>query len=114
MTAEIDLAILNDACGGNQAVIGTALRLFVTTTRTDLAHLGAAIDAQDAALTNTGAHRIKGAARIIGATGISHHAQTIETAALDPVDWLVITAALPGLATAFAAVEAYIATTFPA
>jgi HPt (histidine-containing phosphotransfer) domain-containing protein len=112
MEPELDLSILADACGGNMTVIGMALRLFVQTTRADLAKLDAVVASENVDGTLASAHRIKGAARQIGASAVMAASQAIEAAAELP-DWPVIRAALPRLKAGFEALEAHIAQHYP-
>jgi HPt (histidine-containing phosphotransfer) domain-containing protein len=112
MKPEVDLSVLSDSCGGNMMIIGTALRLFVTTTRTDLQRLAEFVASQDAQATGDSAHRIKGAARVIGGTRVVAHSQAIEDAA-ETTDWRTIKAELPLLNDAFHAIDAHIARYFP-
>ena len=77
----VDLAVLAEVTGGDAELAASLVGDFITSTLVDLEALDDALE--DAALDEVRrhAHRIKGAARIVGANAIAAVAQQIETAA---------------------------------
>jgi CheY-like chemotaxis protein/HPt (histidine-containing phosphotransfer) domain-containing protein len=76
-----DLAVLAEVTGGDDDLASVLVADFLTSTRTDLDALDAALAGADGAEAQRQAHRIKGAARIVGANEIAALAQQIESAA---------------------------------
>ncbi len=85
----IDAAVLDQLVGGDAAVARAVLEDFLLTTDGDVQALTGAVAAQQAQDTRRLAHRIKGAALIVGARPLAGLAQQIEhaTAADAEPDW---------------------------
>ncbi|HET7487531.1 MAG TPA: ATP-binding protein [Acidimicrobiales bacterium] len=95
---------LDELAGGDAGLAAALLADFVATTDDDLGALAAAVDAGDRAGARRLAHRIKGAARIVGAEDLAQAAGRLEAAAGDersPADLPALVAAVDS---AFAAV----------
>jgi signal transduction histidine kinase/CheY-like chemotaxis protein/HPt (histidine-containing phosphotransfer) domain-containing protein len=100
----IDPAALEELTGGDPALAESVLNDFVDTTRGDLRALHDAIGAHDLREARRQAHRIKGAARIVGARRVSAAAQRIEnTAAQGVEDWVALRGCAEDLEAAVAA-----------
>ena len=86
--APIDPSVLEEMTGGDAALAAEVLDEFVTTTRADLDALSAACAAGAVGDVRRLAHRIKGAARAVGAPPTAELAHQIESlAALGGDDW---------------------------
>jgi signal transduction histidine kinase/CheY-like chemotaxis protein/HPt (histidine-containing phosphotransfer) domain-containing protein len=88
----LDAAILTELTGGDADLEAEIVADFVATTHADLAALRLALDGRDVDETRRQAHRIKGAARIVGAHEIARPAERIEALSRDGVaaaeiDW---------------------------
>jgi HPt (histidine-containing phosphotransfer) domain-containing protein len=93
----LDAALLGELSGGDAELAAGMVADFVETSRIDLAALRMALGAHDADEARRQAHRIKGAARIVGAHEMLRPAERIETLAGDgcggrQVDWPAIEA----------------------
>ena len=82
----LDPAVLALLSGGDESLSRQLLEDFMDTTADDLASLDAARGAGDAPAIASQAHRIKGAARLVGAVELAACADALETAAGDD-DW---------------------------
>jgi signal transduction histidine kinase/CheY-like chemotaxis protein len=76
----VDLAVLADVTGGDAELAAALVDDFLASALTDLQLLDDALDGGDAVEAGRRAHRIKGAARTVGATAMEALAQHIETA----------------------------------
>ena len=74
---------LNDLTGGDPELAAALMDDFRAVTQDDLAVLSAALAAHDRDTVSRQAHRIKGAARIVGETALAGAAERIEAAARD-------------------------------
>jgi len=83
---------LGELSGGDQAMEHKILARFWKATQVDEAALGQALVAQNAAAVTSLAHRIKGAARLVGAREFAQACEALEVAARG-TDWLRIEAA---------------------
>ncbi len=79
----LDPAVLDAISGGDAATAAAVLDEYLEATAADLRELAAARDAGDAARMAREAHKIKGAARLVGATEIAATALTLELRAHD-------------------------------
>jgi CheY-like chemotaxis protein/HPt (histidine-containing phosphotransfer) domain-containing protein len=77
----VDVALLEDIAGGDRALFASLLRDFAESTERDLASLATALDHGERDTVSRDAHRIKGAARLIGALALGEAAEAIERAA---------------------------------
>ena len=78
-----DAATLDGLTGGDAELAASLVEDFLHTSRSDLRALRAALDDRDTDDVRRQAHRIKGAARIVGAREIARVSEGIETAAGD-------------------------------
>jgi PAS domain S-box-containing protein len=108
VASPIDPVALTTLLGDDAQAIAETLRDFVASTERDLAALEVAHDAHDAASVAHEAHRIKGAARIVGATRLAESCAALEAAGR-AVDWPAIDAGMAPLREAAAAVAALVA-----
>ena len=76
----IDAAALDALTGGDAELAASLIDDYLEVTRADLHALRAALDARDTDNARRQAHRIKGAARMIGAHGTARLAEQIEAA----------------------------------
>ena len=76
--APVDLAALRDIAGGDDAVVASLVRDFVESTARDVAAIAQAHADGDADALARNAHRIKGAARLVGATALADAADALE------------------------------------
>ncbi len=88
----IDAATLDALTGGDAELAASLVQDYLEVTRADLQALCAALDARDTDDARRQAHRIKGAARMVGAHEIARLAEQIEAAtatrgAQTPDDW---------------------------
>ena len=95
----LDPTVLAALSGGDPAAGRQVLADFVATTDEDLAGLHAARDAGDAVATARQAHRIKGAARLVGAVELAACADALESAAR-AADWDAVLPLVADLSTA--------------
>ncbi|HET8817945.1 MAG TPA: response regulator, partial [Xanthomonadaceae bacterium] len=95
----LDPTVLASLTGGDAAVGQQLLEDFMATTVDDLAALEAARGAGDAPAIAHQAHRIKGAARLVGAVELAACADVLEAAARDD-DWDALLPLAADLATA--------------
>jgi two-component system, NarL family, sensor histidine kinase EvgS len=105
--AGLDGAVLDELTGGDPALTASVLSDFVATSRDDLRALADAVAAHDPEQVRRQAHRIAGAARIVGAGELATLAKRIEGA---PDDW----ARLHSLVARLDAALAKVAETVPA
>lgn len=87
---------------------GETLRFYLDTLKDDVAELSVAIKAMDAEAAQIRAHRIKGAAKYVGATRIETVSATLERAC-GPGDWPTVDADMARLLAACLELEAEIA-----
>jgi signal transduction histidine kinase/CheY-like chemotaxis protein/HPt (histidine-containing phosphotransfer) domain-containing protein len=92
----LDLSIVQEFCGDDTEIINDNLRAFVQSLDEDLAALADAIATDDGELAKITAHRIKGAARMVGATRLADCCDAIERAA-GSRDWSEVVAKMPDL-----------------
>jgi HPt (histidine-containing phosphotransfer) domain-containing protein len=78
LSSTIDAARLRDLQADYGDLAEQLLELFETTAATTLAELRAALDAADCDETRRLAHRLKGSARNVGATGMADLAAALE------------------------------------
>jgi two-component system, NarL family, sensor histidine kinase EvgS len=78
---ELDPAALDELTGGDAALAASLVDEFLETTRSDLGALRDALQSRRPADVRREAHRIKGAARIVGARAIESLAERLEVAA---------------------------------
>jgi HPt (histidine-containing phosphotransfer) domain-containing protein len=84
----IDPAVLEELTGGDAQLAADVLDEFLVTTRADIAALGEACVEQAPEDVRRLAHRIRGAARAVGAQRLAEVAQRAESlAALGSADW---------------------------
>jgi signal transduction histidine kinase/CheY-like chemotaxis protein/HPt (histidine-containing phosphotransfer) domain-containing protein len=81
--ASIDSSVLDELTGGDAELVTAVLQDFVETSRIDLRTLDEALSAGDLAEVRREAHRMKGAALLVGAKRMADLAQQIETRAAD-------------------------------
>jgi signal transduction histidine kinase/CheY-like chemotaxis protein len=89
---ELDAAALDELTGGDAELAASLVEDFFETSRSDLGALRGALDARDRDDVRRQVHRIKGAARTVGARGIASLAERLEAAAAahaegKPDDW---------------------------
>ncbi|MFA5685464.1 MAG: ATP-binding protein [Lysobacteraceae bacterium] len=77
----LDTAVLSEATGGDADEIAALLADFLTATEQDMAALRKAAESADLIRLAREAHRIKGAARLVGAAPLSTAAAALESAA---------------------------------
>lgn len=82
----MDAAYLLELAGGNRTLVREILNDFVASDDLDRAQLTAAVEARNTAEIQQAAHRIKGAARAIGANAYADRAAAVEHAAPTGVD----------------------------
>ena len=92
----LSLAVLAEYCGGDPSAIGESLKLFVDTLKIDRERLSAAIARNNVDDTQLFAHRMKGAARIVGGYRLATCGEAVERAALAR-DWGAVEHAMPRL-----------------
>jgi signal transduction histidine kinase/CheY-like chemotaxis protein/HPt (histidine-containing phosphotransfer) domain-containing protein len=80
-------AALDDLTGGDEQLLISVMRDFVSATNADVDALAEAIGAQDHARVRRSAHRIVGASRIVGAVELAALATQLEQAAAQSGDW---------------------------
>jgi signal transduction histidine kinase/CheY-like chemotaxis protein len=85
----LDLSLLDDCYGDDAAAIALTLQQFSDSTAADLADAAAAFVRRDAAAMELVAHRVKGAARMVGGMRLADCAETVEAAARTN-DWAAI------------------------
>ena len=96
----LDPTVLAAITGGDAGATRELLADYLQTTDADLAELRAAQAAGDLARVARQAHKIKGAARLVGAHPLADAAASLETAAKDE-DWPQLLPLSADLATAF-------------
>jgi signal transduction histidine kinase/CheY-like chemotaxis protein/HPt (histidine-containing phosphotransfer) domain-containing protein len=74
----IDHAVLDEMTGGDEALASSILADFATSTRADLAAVQESLESGDREALRRNAHRVKGAARTVGATRIAEAAERLE------------------------------------
>jgi signal transduction histidine kinase/DNA-binding response OmpR family regulator len=102
----LDAVTLDELSGGDAELAASVVADFVETTRADLEALRVALDGQEADEVRRQAHRIKGAARIVGAREIVRPAEQVEVLADEgngraPVDWAALEVPTRQLTVAF-------------
>jgi signal transduction histidine kinase/CheY-like chemotaxis protein/HPt (histidine-containing phosphotransfer) domain-containing protein len=80
----IDTATLEELTGGDAALAATLIGDFLDSSVADADALTSALDGRDAQAVRRQAHRIKGAARIVGASEIARVADSLEAEAAKP------------------------------
>ncbi|MBW8368453.1 MAG: response regulator, partial [Arenimonas sp.] len=103
----IDPATLDVLTGGDARDIRALLDDFLGTTFTDLAELDAARQAGDLAAVARQAHKIKGAARLVGAWPLGEAAAEVESAA-KAADWAQLLPCCADVATATERLRMYV------
>ncbi len=98
-----DVAFLRELAAGDRATALEILNYFIESDAQDRRALAAAVAARQADDIRLHAHRIKGAARAIGANAYAECAASIETAAANGGDLTATAAALDESARAVAA-----------
>ena len=83
----IDPVALEELTGGDRALATELVADFLGTSQADLRELETAIEEHDLETVGRQAHRIKGAARIVGARRLERPAQRIEAIARDGSGW---------------------------
>ena len=101
----IDDDVLHELTGGDPEVAAEVLQDFVEACRADMAALDEALAAGDAEAVRRLAHRVKGAARVVGARRVAQVAQHLETAAATAGDLASMRRLAGELAAALASVE---------
>ncbi len=89
-----EAGFLLDLAGGNRATALEILNYFIESDVQDRRALSAAVAAKDTDGIRLHSHRIKGAARAIGASAYAEHAAAIEASAAAGVDLSAAAAAL--------------------
>jgi CheY-like chemotaxis protein len=95
----LNLALLTEYYGDDPARIRESLDQFVAGMQSDVESLAAAAAKSDADQVQLLAHRIKGAARVVGGTRLVHFSEMVESAAAFR-DWPTIRSALSRLSAA--------------
>jgi CheY-like chemotaxis protein/HPt (histidine-containing phosphotransfer) domain-containing protein/two-component sensor histidine kinase len=101
----LDLAVLSDVTGGDAKLSRALVADFVSTAHTDLQALDDALATSEVEDVRRCAHRIKGAARTVGATAVGAASQQLESAAANSADASQLVALAERLREAFAACE---------
>ena len=107
----LDAAVLAELTGGDDAIAGEVMRDFLDATAQDLHDLAHARDHVDAAALTRQAHKIKGAARIVGAVELAEAAAELETAGPEG-DWSVLLPLVSGVETTAEHLRLYAAERF--
>ena len=108
--APIDPSVLEELTGGDAELAADVLDEFITTTRADLGGLADAIAARALDDVRRLAHRVKGAARAVGAQPTADVGQQVESlAALGAQEWERYEALCGDLAQALEAVATAVA-----
>ncbi len=110
--AAFDPAALAALSGGDAGEIRAVLCDFLASTTRDLDELERARAARDAVVLSRQAHRIKGAARLVGANALAAIAERLETAGRSG-DWAALPALAAELAAATARLRSEIAARYP-
>jgi PAS domain S-box-containing protein len=92
----LNMAVISEFCGGDSVAIDRTVKLFLDTMRSDRAKLCAAIAEKNAEDTRQFAHRMKGAANVLGVSRLATHCGALESAAIAH-DWPAIDRDLPRL-----------------
>jgi CheY-like chemotaxis protein/HPt (histidine-containing phosphotransfer) domain-containing protein len=100
----LNLTVLAEYCGDDPVAIGESLKLFVDTMKTDLKRLSAAIAQNNAEEAQLFAHRMKGAARIVGGYRLATCSEAVELSA-GARDWPAIERDMPRLLEATAQIN---------
>ncbi|MBV9001913.1 MAG: response regulator, partial [Solirubrobacterales bacterium] len=105
--ATFDAATLEAMTAGDAELAASVVEDFLVTTDQDLQALRAALDVRDASEVRRQAHRIKGAARIVGARELERLAEQMESSlerqdGNGPVEWAMLEARAARLASDFA------------
>jgi two-component system sensor histidine kinase EvgS len=103
MMTVLDLSSLTEMFEGNQGGLGNVLQRYAVAVRDDLDALQTEVQTRNQTAVKTLAHRIKGAAMVVGAMRVRHLSTRIE-GALDG-DWKVIDKKTQELALAVEEVE---------
>lgn len=107
----IDFAALAEVAGHDQALQRQILEDFLASTTTDLADVTAAVRGHDTALVAREAHKLKGAARMVGAVELSQAAAELEAAG-KAGDWARILPLAADLETAAGRLRLHLAERF--
>ena len=95
----LDLSLLRDCFGDDEAGIDENLSTFLIAMEEDMGNLAEAIAQKNEALVRHTAHRIKGAARFLGGYQLADASEALETAAAD-MSWSQINIRWPVLISA--------------
>ncbi len=106
MAPVLDPGPLRALCGDDPALIREMLDEFITVSRGILADIRAAVTDRDPRGVQSGAHNLKGSARIAGALALAEAARTLEAAA-PQADWPRLDAQTALTAEELAAVERF-------
>ncbi|GAB3387338.1 hybrid sensor histidine kinase/response regulator [Lysobacter fragariae] len=109
----LDMAALNELSGGDESETAALLRDFLDATAQDLAVLAQTRDGGDIPALTRQAHKIKGAARLVGASELAQAAQELEAAG-HSADWAAILPHAAGVDTAAERLKLFVAERFPA
>ncbi len=85
----LDLAVLAQSCGDDPAVLSETLASFIEILKLDIERLCASVAQNNADETQLFAHRIKGAARIVGGQYLAACSEAVERSA-EACDWPAI------------------------
>lgn len=107
-----DEAVLQSLTGGNAGDLRALLDDYLASTREDLAGLGIARAAGDLPTLTRQAHKLKGAARTVGALELADAAERLEAAARDG-DWMAVLPLATDVATAGERLQLYVAERWP-
>jgi|GEM_PF-3038689 len=77
----LDLTALSENTGGDEAIQAATLQMFLQSLTVDLGGLADAIEGADLGEVELVAHRIKGAARIVGAMALAKASEAVEASA---------------------------------
>ena len=102
--ALIDRTVLEALAGGDAQMAQDILRDFVDSTRSDVASIPELLARRDEPALTRQAHRIKGAARMVGAAPLAAVADRLETAGRE-ADWPEIARAAPEIGEQFGRLE---------
>jgi len=107
-----DADVLASLTGGNDADLRALLADYLTSTREDLAVLDIARAAGDLPALTRQAHKLKGAARIVGALELAAAAERLEAAGRED-DWAAVLPLATDVATAGERLRLYVAERWP-
>jgi CheY-like chemotaxis protein/HPt (histidine-containing phosphotransfer) domain-containing protein len=107
-----DEAVLQALTGGNEADLRALLDDYLASTREDLAGLEIARAAGDLPALTRQAHKLKGAARTVGALELAAASERLEAAAREG-DWIAVLPLATDVATAGERLQLYVAERWP-